>query len=95
MNPLHLQLAKKNREVDASSWERLYSSLTVQKIRKNVASSVNEENAVLRKTIAKVIDMLVAKTDITEEQALEIFAEFYDYNAAVERCKAEAKEEMK
>lgn len=94
MNALHLKLAKKNREVDTSSWERLYSSLTVRKIRKNIAPSVNEENAILRKTVTKVIDMLVAKTDISKEQALEIFAEFYNYNAAVEQCKTEAKTEM-
>jgi hypothetical protein len=51
MNPLHLQLAKKNREVDASSWETVYESLIIRKIRKRY--SVNQELAILRQRDSK------------------------------------------
>lgn len=51
MNALKLMLAKKNREVDASSWDRLYESLIIRKIRKRY--SVNQELAILRQRDTK------------------------------------------
>jgi hypothetical protein len=51
MNALKLMLAKKNREVDATSWERLYESLIIKKIRKRY--SVNQELAILRQRDTK------------------------------------------
>jgi ATP-dependent Lon protease len=89
-----LRLAKKNKKVDTKSWDDLYRNTVVLSIRKNVAPSMNEENAVLRKTLAQVIDMIIAKTDLTEEQASLIFSEFFDYNRAIEQCKAEVKQEL-
>lgn len=47
MNALKLKLAKKNREVDPASWERLYENLIIRKIRKRY--SVNQELAIHRK----------------------------------------------
>lgn len=51
MNALKLMLARKNREVDAASWERLYESLIIRKIRKRY--SVNQELAILRQRDTK------------------------------------------
>lgn len=51
MNALHLKLAKKNREVDASSWETVYESLIIRKIRNRY--SVNQELAILRQRDSK------------------------------------------
>ena len=51
MNALWLKIAKKNREVDASSWEKVYESLVIRKIRKRY--SVNQELAILRQRDAK------------------------------------------
>jgi hypothetical protein len=94
MNALRLRLANKNREVNPESWEKLRRNAIVRDIRQKVAPSVNEENAVLRKTLAQVIIMLIKNTDLTEEQALKVFAEFYDYNGKIEKCKADVKEEL-
>ena len=46
MNALKLRLANKNREVNPESWEQLYESLIIRKIRKRY--SVNQELAILR-----------------------------------------------
>ena len=51
MNALKLMLARKNREVDAASWEKLYESLIIRKIRKRY--SVNQELAILRQRDTK------------------------------------------
>ena len=51
MNALKLKLAKKNREVDPASWERLYQNLIIRKIRKRY--SVNQELAILRQRDTK------------------------------------------
>lgn len=91
---MNLKLARKNRKVRPQSWVVLYRNLIVRSIRKKVAPTVNEENAVLRKTIAKVIETMVDKTELTEEQALEIFSEFYNYNDKIEQCKADVKREL-
>ena len=46
-----LKLAKKNREIDAESWQQLYEGLIIQKIRERY--SVNQELAILRQRDAK------------------------------------------
>ena len=91
---MNIKLARKNREVNPKSWEKLRRNAIVRDIRQKVAPSVNEENAVLRKTLAQVIIMLIKNTDLTEEQALKVFAEFYDYNGKIEKCKADITAEM-
>ena len=47
----HLKLAKKNKEVNLQSWERLYESEIVRRIRKRY--SVNQELAILRQRDTK------------------------------------------
>ena len=73
MNALRLKLANKNREVNPASWDELYESLIIRKIRKRY--SVNQELAILRQRDTKPV-------------------EFAEYNAYVERCKAEVKAEL-
>lgn len=73
MNALRLKLAKKNREVNPASWDELYETLIIRKIRKRY--SVNQELAILRQRDTKPL-------------------EFAEYDAYVERCKAEVKEEL-
>lgn len=51
MNALRLKLAKKNREVNPASWDELYESLIIRKIRKRY--SVNQELAILRQRDTK------------------------------------------
>lgn len=94
LTALKVKLAKKNREVNPKSWEELYRALIVCGIRKNVAPTVNEENAVLRKTLAQVIAIMIKNANLTEKQAYEIFAEFYNYNDEIEQCKADVKNEL-
>lgn len=69
----HLNLAKKNREHSPESWEKLYESEIIRKIRAKY--SVNQELAILRQRDTKS-------------------SEFEEYNAYVEKVKAEVKEEM-
>jgi hypothetical protein len=85
----HIGLARKNREVNPDSWERVRRDIIVRNIRQNIAPSVNEENAILRKTIAQMVDILIKNNVLTNEEALEVFAEFYDYNDKIEMCKSE------
>jgi hypothetical protein len=73
MNSLKVMLAKKNREVNPESWEQLYESLIIRKIRKRY--TVNQELAILRQRDAKPV-------------------EFAEYDAYVERCKADVKNEL-
>ena len=68
-----LRLAKKNKETDARSWDELYESMIIRKIRKRY--TVNQELAILRQRDTKP-------------------DEFSEYNAFVEQCKEEAKEEL-
>jgi hypothetical protein len=68
-----LKLARKNKEVDAESWEQLYELEIIRKIRKRY--TVNQELAILRQRDSKP-------------------QEFAEYNAYVERCKAEVKQEL-
>ena len=46
-----LKLARKNKEVDAESWERLYETEIIRRIRKRY--TVNEELAILRQRDTK------------------------------------------
>lgn len=69
-----LKLALKNKEVDSKSFDELYESLIIRKIRAKY--TVNQELAILRQRDAKPV-------------------EFAEYNAYVERCKAEVKAELK
>ena len=68
-----LKLAFKNKEVDSKSFDELYESLIIRKIRAKY--TVNQELAILRQRDAKPV-------------------EFAEYNAYVERCKAEVKKEL-
>ena len=70
---MNLRLARKNREANPESWDRLYEAEIIRKIRKRY--SLNQELAILRQRDAKV-------------------EEFAAYNAFVEECKAEVKEEL-
>jgi hypothetical protein len=47
-----LKLAKKNKEVDAASWETLYENSIIRKIRERY--TVNQELAILRQRDSKV-----------------------------------------
>lgn len=49
-----LRLAKKNREVDSQSWEQLYESMIVKRIREKY--SLNQELAILRQRDTKPIE---------------------------------------
>lgn len=71
---MNLRLAKKNRERNPQSWEKLYESEIVRKIRKRY--TINQELAIIRKRDSKP-------------------SEFVEYNAFVEKCKKEIKEEMR
>lgn len=68
-----LKLARKNKEVNPESWERLYETEVIRRIRKRY--SVNQELAILRQRDTKP-------------------EEFAKYNAYVEQCKTEAKQEL-
>ena len=54
MNALKLKLALKNRTADPASWDELYESLIIRKIRKRY--SVNQELAILRQRDSKPIE---------------------------------------
>lgn len=71
---MNLRLAKKNREINSQSWEKLYESEIIRKIRNRY--TVNQEIAILRQRETKPV-------------------EFAEYNAFVEKCKKEIKEEMR
>lgn len=84
---MHLKLAKKNREVDESSWQRLRARHIVRKIREGRSES--EELALLRKAVACLFD-LVAKLHTGEIDN----EEFMAYHDEVERIKAEVDADM-
>lgn len=72
MNALKLKLAKKNREVDPASWERLYQNMIIRKIRKRY--SVDQELAILRQRDTKQAEFAAyheyveqCKTDVKAE----------------------------
>lgn len=69
----NLRLARKNREVNPESWDKLYESEIIRRIRKRY--TVNQELAILRQRDSKS-------------------QEFAEYNAFVEKCKADVKEEL-
>lgn len=68
-----LKLALKNKEKDPTSFDELYESMIIRKIRQKY--TVNQELAILRQRDTKP-------------------EEFAEYNAFVERCKVETKEEL-
>ena len=69
----NIRLARKNREVNPESWDKLYESEIIHRIRKRY--TVNQELAVLRQRDTKP-------------------DEFAEYNAYVEQCKEDVKEEL-
>lgn len=69
----NLKLAIKNKEVEPKSFDVLYESMIIRKIRTKY--SVNQELAILRQRDTKP-------------------EEFAEYNAYVEKCKKEIKEEL-
>ena len=85
---MHLKLAKKNREVDESSWQRLRAHEIVRRIRKTRSKS--EELALLRKAVACLFEVVegLHKGEIKNE-------EFIAYHKSVERIKAEVDADMK
>ena len=70
---MNIKLARKNREVNPESWDKLYESEIIRRIRKRY--TVNQELAILRQRDSKS-------------------QEFAEYNAFVEKCKADVKEEL-
>lgn len=48
---IFLRLARKNKEADAKSWDELYESMIIRKIRQRY--SVNQELAILRQRDSK------------------------------------------
>lgn len=73
LNKNLLNLAKRNRVQDPESWEKLYESEIIRKIRTRY--TVNQELAILRQRDTKP-------------------REFAEYNAFVEKCKKDIKEEL-
>ena len=69
----YLKLARKNKEVNPQSWEHLYETEIIRRIRKRY--TVNQELAILRQRDTKP-------------------EEFAEYNAYVEQCKTEVKQEL-
>lgn len=71
----HLRLAKKNREVNPESWERLYESEIISRIRERY--SVNQELAILRQRDTKPEEFVAynyfverCKAEVKEELGL-------------------------
>ena len=74
LNKTLIAIAKRNKEKNPKSFDELYESEIIRKIRKRY--TVNQELAILRQRDTKP-------------------QEFAEYNAFVEQCKAEVKEELK
>lgn len=72
MNALKVMLAKKNREVNPESWEQLYESLIIRKIRKRY--TVNQELAILRQRDSKP-EEFAAYNEYVERCKAEVKAE--------------------
>lgn len=62
-----LTLAKKNKEVDAESWERLYETEIIRRIRKRY--SLNQELAILRQRDAKPAEFAEYNTFVEQCKA--------------------------
>lgn len=75
-----LNLARKNKEVDAESWERLYATEIIRKIRKRYDQ--NQVEAIINNYLA----------DPTDEKYVAEFKAFQEYRM---QCKAEVKEDMR
>ena len=85
----HLKLAQKNKEVAPESWNALYKTTVVRKLRKEHKVDIYEELKVHRETIvllANIVKSLHGKEiDLTELEKL---------NQIVEQCKADTKAEL-
>lgn len=89
---MNLRLARKNREVNPESWDKLYDCMVVGKIRsknkENHGMGLTHDNeiAMLRKEVARLTEAVQAlKPSYTPSD------EFASYNAGVEHCKTETK----
>ncbi len=90
----HLRLAKKNREVNPESWDKLYENKIIRGIRgkKNeggMGISIDDEAAMFRKEIARLTKAIQALNP--NYKASE---EFENRNNEIELLKAETKEEL-
>lgn len=85
-----LDLARKNKDVDPQSWEELYKSMVVHKIRKDKEIDINDEVAVLRKAVANIIGILI----MLHGKEIISTQEFEEMHNLIERCKSDAKWEM-
>ncbi len=85
-------LAEKERQ----EWEEAYKADVVTRIR--VRYSSDDENAILRKMLALTSMPMPAaegaELEAVEHRAQQVMAEFEEYNAFAEECKAEAKKAM-
>lgn len=70
-----LKLAKKNREIDSSSWEQLYEGMIIKKIRARY--NLNQELAILRQRDTKP-DEFAAYNTYVEECKAAVKAEMED-----------------
>lgn len=71
----HLRLARKNKEVNPASWERLYENEIIRRIRKKY--TVNQELAILRQRDTKP-DEYAEYNAYVEQCKAEVKAEFAD-----------------
>jgi hypothetical protein len=69
----NIRLARKNREVNPESWDKLYESEIIRRIRKRY--TIDQELSIHRQMYKKP-------------------EEFAEYDAYVEKCKADVKEEL-
>lgn len=72
---MNLRLAKKNRESNPQSWEKLYESEIIRKIRKRY--SVNQELAILRQRDTKPVEFAEYNAFVEQCKA-EVKAEMKD-----------------
>ena len=94
MDATQRAIAQKNREVKPASWDKLRRDEIVKGIRRRGIPSPNEENAVFRKTLSAVIDLLISTNVITQDEADCTFAEFLEQTAVVNGVKETVKENM-
>ena len=94
MNDMNIDLAKKNKEVAPESWDHLYRYLVLHGIRADVAPSMNDENAILRKALSRLLSLLTEKGVLQKSEVQSLLGEFLEYHQGVERCKSAAKEKM-
>lgn len=82
---------------EAREREEAYRADVVSRIR--VRYSADDENAILRKMIALTVQPMPtsegAELEAVEHRAQQVMAEFEEYNAFAEQCKAEAAAEIR